>query len=73
MPSALVFKLALALADAGDGDAAERLFHDRFFPREEGGTSVRASYAQVQVASARYAAGQGRCADALSTARLCRA
>jgi tetratricopeptide (TPR) repeat protein len=65
MPSLMVFKLALASAESGDEAAAERLFHGRFFPREEGGTNVRAVYAQVKVASARIAARNGRCAAAL--------
>jgi tetratricopeptide (TPR) repeat protein len=66
LPSPLVFKLALALADAGDAASAERLFHDRFFPREEGGTGVRAFYAQVRLTSARVAADAHDCRSALS-------
>jgi tetratricopeptide (TPR) repeat protein len=72
-PASLVFKAALALAEAGDAAAAERLFHDRFFPREEGGTSVRTMYAQVRLTSARVASEQQRCdaarqiLDSLST------
>jgi tetratricopeptide (TPR) repeat protein len=65
MPPALVLKLALALAEADDAEAAERLFHDRFFPREEGGTSVRTVYAQVRLASAAVAAQRGSCETAL--------
>jgi len=65
MPSLMVSKLALALAESGDEAEAERLFHDRFFPREEGGTNVRAVYAQVRLTSARIAAGSGRCPAAL--------
>ncbi|MEO5568942.1 MAG: hypothetical protein ABIR92_10645, partial [Gemmatimonadaceae bacterium] len=65
MPSSMVFRHALALAESGDAAGAERLFHDRFFPREEGGTSVRTVYAQVRVTSARVAAGNGRCPVAL--------
>ena len=61
MPASLVFKLAVALAEAGEASTAERLFHDRFFPREEGGTSVRAVYAQVRLTSARMAADTGNC------------
>jgi tetratricopeptide (TPR) repeat protein len=61
MPASLVFKLALALAEGGEASAAERLFHDRFFPREEGGTSVRAVYAQVRLSSAKMAADSGNC------------
>ena len=64
MPSAMVFKLALALAEQGQHAAAERLFHDRFFPREEGGTSVRAVYTQVRLTSARAAADRGDCGAA---------
>src|SRR5262249_54224551 len=48
MPPALVFKLALAVAEHGDAGAAETLFHGRFFPREEGGTNVRTVFAQVR-------------------------
>jgi tetratricopeptide (TPR) repeat protein len=74
-PASLVFKAALALAEAGDAIAAERLFFDRFFPREEGGTNVRTMYAQVRLTSARVAADEGRCdparqiLDSLSTER----
>jgi tetratricopeptide (TPR) repeat protein len=65
MPSLLVFKLALGLADAGDATSAEQLFHGRFFPREEGGTNVRAVYAQTRLVSARLAADKRDCATAL--------
>jgi tetratricopeptide (TPR) repeat protein len=65
-PPALVLKLALALADADGAEEAERLFHDRFFPREEGGTSVRTVYAQVRLASAAAAAQRGSCETALA-------
>jgi tetratricopeptide (TPR) repeat protein len=65
LPSLMVFKLALALAESGDAAEAERLFHDRFFPREEGGTNVRAVYAQVRLTSARIAAASGQCPVAL--------
>ena len=64
MPSALVFKLAQALAEAGDQAAAERLFHGRFFPREEGGTNVRTVYAQVRLTSASRSSATGDCAGA---------
>jgi tetratricopeptide (TPR) repeat protein len=65
LPSSLVFKLAIALAESGDAAAAERLFHGRFFPREEGGANVRTVYAQVLLSSSRASARAGRCADAL--------
>jgi hypothetical protein len=65
MPSSMVFRLALALAESGDETGAERLFHGRFFPREEGGTNVRSVYAQARITSARIAADGGRCPTAL--------
>jgi tetratricopeptide (TPR) repeat protein len=64
MPSSLVYKLAIALAEAGEAADAERLFHDRFFPKEEGGTSVRAVYVQVRLAAARAAADARNCSAA---------
>jgi tetratricopeptide (TPR) repeat protein len=66
MPASVVFKLALALAEAGEAQPAERLFHDRFFPREEGGTSVRTVYTQTRLTSARRAADRSDCRGALS-------
>ena len=66
LPVPLVFKLAIALAESGEAAAAERLFHDRFFPREEGGTSVRTVYAQVRLTSARVGADAHDCATALA-------
>ena len=65
MPSSMVFKLAVALAESGNAAEAERVFHGRFFPREEGGTNVRAVYAQVRLISARIAARRGRCQAAI--------
>lgn len=69
-PGALVFKLAIALAEAGRFDDADRLFANRFFPREELGTNVRQVYLQVRLLRARAAAAAaadaGRCADALA-------
>jgi hypothetical protein len=64
IPSSMVFKRALALAEAGDAPAAEALFHNRFFPQEEGGTSVRTVYTQVRLVSSRVAAAKGDCAAA---------
>jgi tetratricopeptide (TPR) repeat protein len=66
MPPGLVFKLALALAESGNGDAAESLFRSRFFPREEGGTSVRTVFAEVRLRRAETASQQQRCPDALA-------
>jgi len=67
MPSLLTFKLALALAEAGEAATAEQLFHGRFFPREEGGTNVRSVYAQTRLISARLGADGGACRAALET------
>jgi tetratricopeptide (TPR) repeat protein len=60
MPPALVYKLALALAEAGRSDEAESLFRDRFFPREEGGTNVRQVFLEVRLRHALALARAGR-------------
>lgn len=65
MPAAVVYKLALARAEAGDTAGAERLFHDRFFPSEEGGTSARAVYLQTRLASAAWGSTHSNCPGAL--------
>jgi tetratricopeptide (TPR) repeat protein len=69
VPASLVFKRALALAEAGDAAGAGDLFRDRFFPREEGGTSVRTVFAQVRLTSARVDADAGKCDAAIKTLR----
>ena len=56
--------LGWRLAEAGEARPAEALFHNRFFPQEEGGTSVRTVYAQVRLISARTAADKGDCSAA---------
>jgi tetratricopeptide (TPR) repeat protein len=66
MPASLVFKLALALAEGNESSAAERLFYDRFFPGEEGGTNVRTVYVQTRLTSAALAARADRCDEALA-------
>jgi hypothetical protein len=68
MPSALVFKLALVLADQGRFDEAEALFRGRFFPREEFGTNVRAAWLEVRLARALALARAGRASEALAVA-----
>jgi tetratricopeptide (TPR) repeat protein len=60
MPPALVFKLALALVEAGRFDDAEALFPGRFFPREEFGTNPRQVYLEVRLQRALALARQGR-------------
>lgn len=67
-PSSLVFELILNLAEAGDFQRAESLFHNRFFPREEGGTNVRQVWVEVGLLKLLSSAKNGRCADALTAA-----
>jgi tetratricopeptide (TPR) repeat protein len=65
MPSNLVYELILNRAEAGEFEKAAALFHDRFFPREEGGTNVREVWLEVQVQHAVSLAGGGNCPEAL--------
>jgi tetratricopeptide (TPR) repeat protein len=64
LPSRLVYKLALALAEAGQFAEAEALFPDRFFPREEFGTNVRQVYLEVKLLQTFALARAGRREDA---------
>lgn len=64
MPSRLVFELILNLAEAGEFDRAVALFHNRFFPREEGGTNVREIWLEVQVQHAISLAHGSQCSEA---------
>jgi fructose-1-phosphate kinase PfkB-like protein/tetratricopeptide (TPR) repeat protein len=66
VPSTLVFKLALAYAEAGRFDEAEAAFRGRFFPREEGGVNVREVYLDVRLLRARTASHSAHCDDALA-------
>ena len=68
LPSTLVFKLALALAEAGRFAEAEALFPGRFFPREEFGTNVRQVYLEVELRRAFALARDGRKAEAAALA-----
>ena len=65
MPPDLVFSLARLLTEAQRFDEADRLFYDRFFAREEGGTNVREVYLEVKLGRAGALAAAGRCAEAL--------
>jgi tetratricopeptide (TPR) repeat protein len=65
MPPDLVYKLALALAEADRGAEAEELFQGRFFPREEGGTNVRQVFLEVRLRNALSLARTGRQEEAL--------
>jgi tetratricopeptide (TPR) repeat protein len=67
-PPALIFELALNLAEAGDFEPAAELFHKRFFPREEGGTNVRQVWIEVQLLRILASAKEGHCGDALEGA-----
>ncbi len=65
MPPDLVFRLARLLNEAQRFDEADRLFYDRFFAREEGGTNVREVFLEVKIGRAANLAEQGRCTEAL--------
>ena len=69
MPSDLTYELILNLAEAGDHERATALFHDRFFPRKEGGTNVRQVWIEVQLQRATALAQSGKCDAALSAVR----
>lgn len=66
MPTELVFELALNRAEARDFDGATALFHNRFFPREEGGTNVRQVWVEVQLARALDQAKEKNCGEAIT-------
>jgi len=65
-PPVLIFELILNLAEAGDFDRATSLFHNRFFPREEGGTNVRQVWIEVQLQRILSSAKSGRCEEGLT-------
>jgi tetratricopeptide (TPR) repeat protein len=66
-PTSLVYELILNLAEAGEFERAAMLFHNRFFPREEGGTNVRQVWLEVQIQHALSMAQKGECSDATNT------
>lgn len=68
-PSSLIFELILNLVEARDFQRAENLFHNRFFPREEGGTNVRQVWVEVELQKVLALATDGRCSDALLLAQ----
>jgi tetratricopeptide (TPR) repeat protein len=65
MPSDLVYELILNLVEAEDFAKAGALFHDRFFPREEGGINVRQVWLELEVERAISLARSGRCPEAV--------
>ncbi len=68
MPTDLFYEYDLALAETGDFDRAESLFHNRFFLRAEGGTNVRQVWVEVRLLHAMALAKEGHCDAALSMA-----
>jgi len=68
LPSRLVYKLALALAEQGRFAEAEALFPGRFFPREEFGTNVRQVYLELKLRQALALAREGRAKEAAALA-----
>ncbi len=68
MPTDLFYEYDLALAETGDFDRAESLFHNRFFLRAEGGTNVRQVWVEVRLLHAVALAKEGHCDAALSMA-----
>src|SRR5205823_6591509 len=68
-PSSLVFELILNLVEAGNFERAETLFHNRFFPREEGGTNVRQVWIELELQRILALSKEKRCADALVMAK----
>jgi tetratricopeptide (TPR) repeat protein len=65
MPSNLVYELALNRAEAGDFEGAKGLFHNRFFPRQEGGTNVRQVWVEVLLQEALSLQRTGHCEAAI--------
>jgi tetratricopeptide (TPR) repeat protein len=61
LPASLVYRLAMALAESGRFDEAEKQFSGRFFPREEGGVNVRGVWVAVRLRRAEAFASQGQC------------
>ena len=68
-PNPLMFELILNHAEAGNFDRATSLFHDHFFPREEGGTNVRQVWIEVQLQRILSVSKQGKCTEALDAAQ----
>ena len=68
MPSNLVYELILNAAESGEFEKATALFHNRFFPREEGGTNVRQVWLEVQVQRAMSLARGKQCSEGVKIA-----
>lgn len=57
----LVYELALHEAESGDFNAAQALFRNRYFAREESGTNVRAVWIEVELERLQAAARASHC------------
>jgi tetratricopeptide (TPR) repeat protein len=68
MPTPLTYELILNLAEAGEFDKAEAMFHNRFFQREEGGTNVRQVWLEVELQKALSLARHAHCSEAVNIA-----
>jgi tetratricopeptide (TPR) repeat protein len=68
MPTPLTYELILNLAEAGEFDKAEAMFHNRFFQREEGGTNVRQVWLEVELQKALSLARHAHCSQAVNIA-----
>ena len=68
-PPPLMFELILNLAEAGDFERATKLFLNRFFPREEGGTNVRQVWIEVQLLRILASVKGGHCSEGLAGAQ----
>lgn len=68
MPTDLVFELALNLSESGEFERADSLFHNRFFPRQEGGTNVRQVWVEVELQRTLSLESHQHCPEALSSA-----
>ncbi|MCZ2075622.1 MAG: DUF5107 domain-containing protein [Bryobacterales bacterium] len=66
LPQSLLYELILSLAESGQAEEAEKLFHDRFFAREEGGINVRQVWVEVQLRKALALARSGRGKEAVA-------
>jgi len=70
MPSEVIYELILNLAEAGDYDRGTALFHNRFFPRQEGGTNVRQVWVEAQLQRMIALAQAGNCTEALAAEQI---
>jgi tetratricopeptide (TPR) repeat protein len=68
MPTDLFYEYDLALAENGDFDRAESLFHNRFFQRAENGTNVRQVWVEVRLLHAMALAKESHCDEAITMA-----